>query len=89
MRSKTRRTMAALPTFQAQQSGHFITVTSTAAAKWVPGQALYAATKAGARAMCEVHRQEAAPEIRATMIRPGATATEFVTDPALREEMVR
>lgn len=38
---------AALPVFSAQGSGHFVTVTSTAAAKWVPGQGAYAASKAG------------------------------------------
>ena len=78
---------AALPVFTAQGSGHFITVTSTAAAKWVPGQGVYAATKAGVRALCDVLRQEARPEIRATMICPGATDTEFTTDPELRERM--
>jgi NADP-dependent 3-hydroxy acid dehydrogenase YdfG len=78
---------AALPVFTAQGSGHFITVTSTAAAKWVPGQGVYAATKAGVRALCEVLRQEARPEVRATMICPGATATEFTSDPELRERM--
>jgi NADP-dependent 3-hydroxy acid dehydrogenase YdfG len=41
---------AALPTFSSQGSGHFVTVTSTAATKWVPGQGVYAATKAGVRA---------------------------------------
>jgi NADP-dependent 3-hydroxy acid dehydrogenase YdfG len=78
---------AALPVFRAQGSGHFVTVTSTAAAKWVPGQGVYAASKAGARALCEVLRQEAGPEIRATMVCPGATDTEFATDPRLREQM--
>lgn len=78
---------AALPIFTAQASGHFITVTSTAAAKWVPGQAVYAATKAGVRALCEVLRQEVGPQIRASMVCPGATATEFTTDPELRERM--
>ena len=78
---------AALPAFTAQRSGHFITVTSTAAVKWVPGQGVYAATKAGVRALCEVLRQEVGPEIRATMICPGATNTEFTTDPKLRERM--
>jgi NADP-dependent 3-hydroxy acid dehydrogenase YdfG len=84
---------AALPAFTAQGSGHFVTVTSTAAAKWVPGQGVYAATKAGARALCEVLRQEVGPEIRATMICPGATDTDFgtdpdlATDPQLRERM--
>jgi len=78
---------AALPVFTAQGSGHFVTVTSTAAAKWVPGQGVYAASKAGVRAVCEVLRQEVGPEIRVTMICPGATDTEFTTDPALREQM--
>ncbi len=78
---------AALPVFRTQKSGHFVTVTSTAAAKWVPGQGVYAATKAGARALCEILRQEVGPEIRATMICPGATDTEFTTNPELREQM--
>jgi NADP-dependent 3-hydroxy acid dehydrogenase YdfG len=78
---------AALPVFTAQGSGHFVTVTSTAAAKWVPGQGVYAATKAGVRALSEVLRQEVGPEIRATMVCPGATDTEFTTDPDLRERM--
>jgi NADP-dependent 3-hydroxy acid dehydrogenase YdfG len=78
---------AALPVFSAQGSGHFITVTSTAAAKWVPGQGVYAASKAGVRALCEVLRQEIGPDIRATMVCPGATDTEFTTDPQLREQM--
>jgi NADP-dependent 3-hydroxy acid dehydrogenase YdfG len=78
---------AALPVFTAQGSGHFVTVTSTAAAKWVPGQGVYAATKAGVRAVCEVLRQESGPQIRATMVCPGATDTEFVTDPMLRVQI--
>jgi NAD(P)-dependent dehydrogenase (short-subunit alcohol dehydrogenase family) len=56
-------------------------------ATWVPGQGVYAASKAGVRALCEVLRQETGPDIRATMIGPGATATEFVTDQRGREQM--
>jgi NADP-dependent 3-hydroxy acid dehydrogenase YdfG len=78
---------AALPVFTGQGSGHFVTVTSTAAAKWVPGQGVYAASKAGVRALCEVLRQETGPEIRATMVCPGATATEFVADPEARQQI--
>jgi NADP-dependent 3-hydroxy acid dehydrogenase YdfG len=78
---------AALPVFTAQGDGHFVAVTSTSAIKWVPGQGVYAATKAGVRALCEVLRQEAGPEIRTTMVCPGATATEFATDPDQREQM--
>ena len=62
--------------FRAQGSGHFITVASTAAYKWVPGQAVYAATKSAVRALCEVIRQELAPEgLRCTLISPGFTDT--------------
>jgi NADP-dependent 3-hydroxy acid dehydrogenase YdfG len=71
---------AALPVFRAQGSGHFVTVASTAAYKWVPGQAVYAATKSAVRALCEVMRQELAPEgIRATLVSPGFTATDFIS----------
>jgi NADP-dependent 3-hydroxy acid dehydrogenase YdfG len=70
---------AALPVFRAQGSGHFITVASTAAYKWVPGQAVYAATKSAVRALCEVMRQELAPEgLRCTLISPGFTDTDFI-----------
>ena len=75
---------AALPRFRAQGSGHFVTVTSTSAAKWVPGQGVYAATKAGVRALCEILRQEVGPEIRVSMVRPGATDTAFA-EPEVRE----
>ena len=68
---------AALPVFTAQGIGHFVTVTSTSSQKWVPGQGVYAATKAGVRALCEVLRQEVGPQIRVSMVCPGATATEF------------
>jgi NADP-dependent 3-hydroxy acid dehydrogenase YdfG len=70
---------AALPVFRSQGSGQFITVASTAAYKWVPGQAVYAASKAAVRALCEVMRQELAPEgLRCTLISPGFTNTEFI-----------
>ena len=71
---------AALPLFRTQGSSHFITVASTAAYKWVPGQAVYAATKSAVRALCEVMRQELAPEgLRCTLISPGFTDTEFIS----------
>jgi NADP-dependent 3-hydroxy acid dehydrogenase YdfG len=87
LRGVLHRIAAALPVFTEQGSGHFVTVTSTAAVKWVPGQGVYAASKAGVRALCEVLRQETGREIRATMVCPGATVTEFVTDPRLREQI--
>jgi NADP-dependent 3-hydroxy acid dehydrogenase YdfG len=71
---------AALPVFRSQQSGHFVTVASTSAYKWVPGQAVYAATKSAVRALCEVLRQELAPEaLRCTLISPGFTNTDFIS----------
>jgi NADP-dependent 3-hydroxy acid dehydrogenase YdfG len=77
---------AAMPVFRDQGSGHFITVASTAAYKWVPGQGVYAATKSAVRALCEVMRQELAPgNLRCTLVSPGFTDTDFIAstrDPA-------
>lgn len=71
---------AALPVFRAQGSGHFVTVASTSAYKWVPGQAVYAATKSAVRALCEVMRQELAPAgLRCTLVSPGFTDTDFIS----------
>jgi NADP-dependent 3-hydroxy acid dehydrogenase YdfG len=71
---------AALPVFRTQGSGHFVTVASTAAYKWVPGQAVYAATKSAVRALSEVMRQELASEgLRCTLISPGFTDTDFIS----------
>jgi NADP-dependent 3-hydroxy acid dehydrogenase YdfG len=71
---------AALPVFRTQGSGHFVTVASTAAYKWVPGQAVYAATKSAVRALSEVMRQELASEgLRCTPISPGFTDTDFIS----------
>jgi len=79
---------AALPVFRRQGSGHFITVASTAAYKWVPGQAVYAATKSAVRALCEVMRQELAAEgLRCTLISPGFTRTEFISSTRDPEEL--
>jgi NADP-dependent 3-hydroxy acid dehydrogenase YdfG len=70
---------AALPAFRSRGAGQFVTVASTSAHKWVPGQGVYAATKSAVRALCEVLRQELAPEgIRCTLVTPGFTATEFI-----------
>jgi len=70
---------AAIPLFQRQGSGHFVTVASTSSLKWLPDQGVYAATKAGVRALCEILRQELAPQgLRATMVYPGFTNTDFI-----------
>lgn len=70
---------AVLPVFHRQSAGHFVTIGSTSGAKWVPGQGVYAATKAAARAVTDVLRQElASTGIRVTHVSPGFTATGFV-----------
>jgi NADP-dependent 3-hydroxy acid dehydrogenase YdfG len=46
----------------------------------VPGQAVYAATKAAVRTLCDVLRQELAPEsLRCTLVSPGFTDTDFIS----------
>ncbi|HEY2507257.1 MAG TPA: SDR family oxidoreductase [Streptosporangiaceae bacterium] len=80
---------AALPVFRTQGFGHFVTVASTSAYKWVPGQAVYAASKSGARALCEVLRQELAPDgIRCTLVSPGFTDTDFIASTRDPDELV-
>ncbi|MDN5928306.1 MAG: SDR family oxidoreductase, partial [Hyphomicrobiales bacterium] len=54
---------AALPVFRRQNSGHFVTVISTAGLRIVPGQAVYAATKNAVRTLLEGLRQEAGPHL--------------------------
>ncbi|MDB5721683.1 MAG: short-chain dehydrogenase/reductase [Alphaproteobacteria bacterium] len=79
---------AALPHFQAQKSGHFITTSSVAGHKVRRGSTVYAGTKSAVRAISEGLRQEVKPwNIRTTIISPGAVATELadsVTDPEWR-----
>ena len=81
---------AALPLFQEQGSGHFIHTASTAARKVVPGQAVYAGTKAAVLAISDGLRQELAGKVRVTVILPGYTNTDFtshIRDPKLRAQM--
>ena len=81
---------AALPIFQAQKSGHFVTVASTAARKIVPTMAVYGGTKAAVAAIMEGLRQEVAGSIRVTTIYPGYTDTNFashVRDAELRVQL--
>lgn len=82
---------AALPVFRAQGSGHFVTVASTAGMKTVPTQAVYSGTKFAVRAICEGLRQEAGPQLRVTVISPGAVRTPFVEeigDPDVRARYI-
>ena len=80
---------AALPVFQAQGRGHFVTTVSTSGIKIVPTQAVYAATKNAVRTLLEGLRQESTDGVlRTTSISPGYVQTELVdsiADPRIRE----
>src|SRR5512132_944635 len=82
---------AALPYMKQQKAGHVINVSSVAGHKVGPGFAVYAATKHAVRALSEGLRQEVQPyNIRATVISPGAVATELpksTTEPDVAEKV--
>jgi NADP-dependent 3-hydroxy acid dehydrogenase YdfG len=84
---------AALPIFETQGRGHFVTVVSTAGLKIVPTMAVYAATKNAVRTVLEGLRQESTDgTLKTTAISPGYVRTEFgdtITDPAIRDEIGR
>ncbi|ANP71769.1 SDR family oxidoreductase [Cryobacterium arcticum] len=81
---------AALPVFQTQGRGHFVTTVSTSGIKIVPTQAVYAATKNAVRTLLEGLRQESTDGVmRTTSISPGYVQTELVdsiADPRIREQ---
>jgi NADP-dependent 3-hydroxy acid dehydrogenase YdfG len=82
---------AAMPHFQRQNSGHFVTIASIAAHTVSPTAAVYSGTKHAAWAITEGLRQEADPSIRVTTISPGVTESELahtITDPAAQALMV-
>lgn len=70
---------AALPRFRAQGSGHMINVSSVAGHIVFPGAAVYCGTKYAVRAISEGFRQEAGPNIRSTIISPGAVESELAS----------
>ena len=84
---------AALPIFESQGRGHFVTIVSTAGLKIVPTMAVYGATKNAVRTVLEGLRQESTDgTIKTTAISPGYVRTEFgdsITDPGLRAEVGR
>jgi NADP-dependent 3-hydroxy acid dehydrogenase YdfG len=84
---------AALPVFQRQGQGHFVTTVSTAGLKIVPNQAVYAATKNAVRTLMEGLRQESTDgALRTTSISPGFVRTELgssIDDPALQAQIRR
>lgn len=81
---------AAMPLFQEQGSGHFVTTVSTSGIKIVPTQAVYAATKNAVRTLLEGLRQESTDGVlRTTSISPGYVQTELVdaiADRNIREQ---
>ncbi len=81
---------AVLPVFQAQSSGHFVTIASIGAYEVTPTAAVYCATKYAAWAITEGLRKESEEWLRVTTISPGVTASELadtITDPSARAAM--
>ncbi len=68
---------AALPVFDRQGSGHFVTVISTAGLKIAPNQVVYAGTKNAVRTIMEGLRQELKGRFRVTGVSPGFVRTNF------------
>ncbi|TNH06800.1 SDR family oxidoreductase [Testudinibacter sp. TR-2022] len=72
---------AVLPTFEAQKSGHIISVSSVAGLKVYPGAGVYCGTKWAVKAMMEALRMESAQagtNIRTATIYPAAVQSELV-----------
>ncbi len=72
---------AVLPTFEAQKSGHVLSVSSVAGLKVYPGAAVYCGTKWAVKAIMEALRMESAQagnNIRTATIYPAAVQSELV-----------
>lgn len=82
---------AALPVFQRQGHGQFVTTVSTAGLRIIPNMGVYAATKNAVRTVLEALRQESTDgAVRTTSISPGFVNTELdgtIDDPALRDQI--
>lgn len=77
---------AALPVFRAQESGHFINLSSVAGHKvFSPGGVVYSGTKFAVRAISEGLRHEAGGSIRTTNISPGAVESELRHGTSIKE----
>lgn len=78
---------AALPIFEAKDSGQFVNITSVAD-RWIgPTSTVYSATKYAVRALSEGLRQEVSGNISVTLVAPGATESELadsISDPELK-----
>ena len=85
-------TRALLPDMRRRGSGHIVLIGSVADRNVFPGNATYAATKFGARAMHEALRMETRGSgVRTTLIAPSATDTPIwdPVDPDNREGFTR
>lgn len=72
---------AVLPTFEAQKSGHILSVSSVAGLKVYPGAGVYCGTKWAVKAVMEALRMESAQagtNIRTATIYPAAVQSELV-----------
>ncbi|UTW01001.1 SDR family oxidoreductase [Marinomonas rhizomae] len=81
---------AALPVFRKQETGHFVSVISTAGLRIVAGQGVYAGTKNTVRTINEALRIEAGANLRVTGVSPGFVKTQFadsMTDHATQEKV--
>lgn len=80
---------AVLPYMEQRKKGHILNVSSVAGHTVTPGSAVYSGTKMAVRGITEGLRQELDPamEIRATIISPGAVATEL-TDTITDEDIL-
>ena len=68
--------------------GDLVNISSVAGRTARAGNAAYAATKWGMNGWSEALRQELQPDIRVTVIEPGAVATELtnhITDPSVKQ----
>lgn len=75
---------AALPFMQAQNDGHIINMSSVAGHVVFPAAAVYCGSKFAVRAISEGLRMEIGPDIRTTIISPGAVKSELaeaISDP--------
>jgi NADP-dependent 3-hydroxy acid dehydrogenase YdfG len=75
---------AALPFMQAQKDGHIINMSSVAGHVVFPAAAVYCGSKFAVRAISEGLRMEIGPDIRTTIISPGAVKSELaeaISDP--------
>jgi NADP-dependent 3-hydroxy acid dehydrogenase YdfG len=72
-------TRAVLPSMREAHSGHLVFVSSVGVKLFTPGNAVYAATKAGLQTFAEIVRRELVPDgIRVTTVFPGFVETEIV-----------